>query len=219
MKRTIGLFMFGSSLALLILGTVFGLTGLVQGAQATDAQSAAGAPVTAGQPSPTEEQLLAFEASIQQRDAAYRDQIAAAERTLVERDQVFQTQLKQAQDQLAVQRQALIQAQTEARAAQAQTVRLQNAIATADAQFKSEMEAKTAQLTADEAQLQEQIKQTYAALQSAYNEIAARQAAGDGGGDRGGGGGGGGGGRQDDDHSDHEDRGHDHEDKGHDDDD
>jgi hypothetical protein len=121
-------------------------------------------------------QLAEFEISLDARDRAYQAQIAAAEQSLKEREAAYQAQLQPLQEKLAAQGKALAQEQAKLETAKANAAKLQKAVAAADVAFQSEMQTKTGQLSADETQRQDQIKQVYADLQAAYDELAARQA-------------------------------------------
>ena len=189
MKRILGLLVFGSSLTfLVILGLTFGATAIAGNPQPAPSVEPAEQPAVevqapAAQPADGAVQLAKFEISLDARDRAYQAQIAAAEKSLQERETAYQAQLQSlAQDKLAAQQKALTQEQSNQGIAQANAAKLQKAIAAADAAFQSEIQAKTDQLSADETQMQDQIKQVYADLQAAYNEIAARQANSGGGG-------------------------------------
>jgi hypothetical protein len=194
-KRILGLLVFGSSLTfLVIIGLMFGATAIADNPQAAPAPTveqteppAAEMQTPAAQPADAAVKLAEFEISLDARDRAYQAQIAAAEKSLQDRETAYQAQLQSLlQDKLAAQQKALTQEQSNQGIAQANAVKLQKAIAAADAAFQSEMQAKTDQLSTDETQMQDQIKQVYADLQAAYNEIAARQAnSGGGGGDGG----------------------------------
>jgi hypothetical protein len=146
MKRIIGLLIFGGSITFLaIVGLAFGLTSVTYGAQAPTPQPAVAeqpvdeASAIAGQPD-LEAQLAQFEASLQERDAAYQKQIADAEGSLQELESFYQAQLQQAQEKLAAPQQEQAQAQAELEAAQAKASQLQQDISAADAAFQSEME-------------------------------------------------------------------------------
>ncbi len=191
MKRILILLVFGSSLTfLVIIGLTAGATAIAGNPQPaasveqTD-QTATEAEPPAGQFPQAAVELNEYEIRLGARDRAYRAQIAAAEKSLQERETAYQAQLQSLmQDKLAAQQQVLTQEQSNQGTAQADAAKLQKAIAAADAAFQSEMQAKTDQLAADQTQMQDQIKQVYADLQAAYNELAARQAnSGGGGGD------------------------------------
>ncbi len=189
MKRILILLVFGSSLTfLVIVGLTFGTTAIAGNPQVAapveqTEQPTAEVQPTAAKPADAAVQLAEYEISLDARDRAYQAQIAAAEKSLQERETTYQAQLQSLlQDKLVAQQKVLTQEQASLGIAQANAAKLQKSVAAADAAFQSEMQAKTDQLTADETQMQDQIKQVYADLQAAYNEIAARQANSGGGG-------------------------------------
>ena len=193
-KRILILLVFGSSLTfLVIIGLTFGATAIAGNPQPAAPVEQAEQPAVevqspAAQFSEAAVELNEYEIRLGARDRIYQAQVAAAEKSLQERETAYQAQLQSLlQDKLVAQQKALTQEQSNLGIAQANAAKLQKAIAAADAAFQSEMQAKTDQLSADETQMQDQIKQVYADLQAAYNEIAARQA------NSGGGGGGSGG--------------------------
>jgi hypothetical protein len=184
-KRILMLLVFGSSLTFLVI------VGLMAVATATAGNPQPTAPVEEAEPPAAElplqspaaqtadaaARLAEFEISLDARDRAYQAQIAAAEKSLQDRETAYQAQLQSlVQDKLVAQQKALTQEQSNLGIAQANAAKLQKALAAADAAFQSEMQAKTDQLSTDETQMQDQIKQVYADLQAAYDEIAARQA-------------------------------------------
>ncbi len=192
-KRILILLVFGSSLTfLVIVGLTAGATAIAGNPQPAapveqTEQSAVEVQPPAARPSEAEVELNEYEIRLSARDRAYQAQIAAAEKSLQERETAYQAQLQSLlQDKLVAQQKALTQEESSLGITQANAAKLQKAIAAADAAFQTEMQAKTDQLSADETQMQDQIKQVYADLQAAYNEIAARQAAGGGGGSDGG---------------------------------
>jgi hypothetical protein len=192
-KRILILLVFGSSLTfLVIIGLMAGATAIAGNPQPAapveqTEQPAAVVQPPAAQPSEAAVVLNEYEIRLGARDRVYRAQIAAAEKSLQERETAYQAQLESLlQDKLVAQQKALTQEQSNLGIAQASAAKLQKAIPAADAAFQSEMQAKTDQLSADETQMQDQIKQVYADLQAAYDEIAARQANSGGGGSDGG---------------------------------
>jgi hypothetical protein len=192
-KRILILLVFGSSLTfLVIIGLMAGATAIAGNPQPAapveqTEQPAAVVQPPAAQPSEAAVVLNEYEIRLGARDRVYRAQIAAAEKSLQERETAYQAQLESLlQDKLVAQQKVLTQEQSDLGIAQASAAKLQKAIPAADAAFQSEMQAKTDQLSADETQMQDQIKQVYADLQAAYDEIAARQANSGGGGSDGG---------------------------------
>ncbi len=194
MKRILTLLVFGSSLTfLVIIGLMAGATAIAGNPQPAASVEQAAQPAVEAQPltarlSEAEIELNEYQIRLGARDRVYQAQIAAAEKSLQERETAYQAQLQSlTQDKLIAQQKALTQEQSNLGLAQANAAKLQKAVAAADTAFQAEMQTKTGQLSADETQIQDQIKQVYADLQAAYNEIAARQAASGGGGDSGGG--------------------------------
>jgi predicted phage tail protein len=184
-KRILMLLVFGSSLTFLVIVGLMAVatatagnpqpTALVEEAEPPAAEVQLQSP--AAQTADAAARLAEFEISLDARDRAYQAQIAAAEKSLQDRETAYQAQLQSLmQDKLAAQQKALTQEQSNLGIAQANAAKLQKALAAADAAFQSEMQAKTDQLSTDETQMQDQIKQVYADLQAAYDEIAARQA-------------------------------------------
>ena len=143
--------------------------------------------------------LLEVESALAARERALANQLATGKQAITDLDIRAQEQLAAMQGQVTGVEAAVANQSAAVQSLQARIGQLQNAITNDGAAIQQEMAA----LQAGDAQLMLQLNDTLAQLQSAYDEIAARQGAEAGMNSNNNGGGSNG--EEDDDHGDHED--------------
>ena len=188
-------FMLSAFLTVLVTGAFFALAGQAR------ARSAA-------QPEPVEVAAADDDAPYLAQEQALQTNIAQLQQTLASMNTEYSKKVQTAQSNVEIGQEAI--SAREAGIAELQSqVQAMQATLDQDAQAYAQQ---MAALQANEAQLRQQLEGTLAALQAAYNDLAAQQAAQAS--SSGGGGGGGGGGNNnasyndDDDHGEHEEREH-----------
>jgi len=156
---------------------------------------------------------------MQEREAALQAQIVQSQRAITDLDNVSQAQMARLRAEMIDLKAQIDQTTANIQAAQNHANQLQQVIQNDDTTYKNQLTSIQTKMTQAEQQAKIDLENTYAQIQSAYNEIAARQmaAAQSGGGSNDGGGGSGGGGSKDggnDGGGEHEQEHEDHGDEG-----
>lgn len=167
--------LIGASFLTGVIILTIALLGISRGARA-DALPASPAVVAADETavvSPPSE----FEAGLAQRESALLDQLALRQTAIDELDANYGAQLAALEDRLAATNAALTEKSAGIESLQAQAQATAGQIAAADLAFQDELTRLQNGLASEDAQIRAQIEAVYAQLQGAYDQIAAAQAA------------------------------------------
>ncbi len=124
-----------------------------------------------------EDVVKTYQAQALERERSYQTQLEALNTSLQKLDAESGAQLQDLQDQLATAEATLNDMNVQTEAAQQQATELQQAIQAIDQDYQTQMSTMVTTAQQNEMVMRAQIEALYADLQTAYDEIAARQVA------------------------------------------